>query len=183
MPIDSEQFATLVRILRRVPLRRRDGSVSGFALLDRSDYGIVAPHNWYEDSDGYPVRNTGRDLFGKQEKIRMGRLIMGLTKGDPRQVDHVDGNKLNHTRSNLRVVTNKQNMQNRRSHKEMRGNPVSSGYRGVSWNKASQKWKAGVTLDGKMHHIGYFDDEVEAARAARALRVELMQYTYEVPCV
>jgi hypothetical protein len=36
---------------------------------------------------------------------------------------------------------------------------------GVSWDKQQGRWKAGIKHDGTNHHLGYFDDEQEAARA------------------
>jgi hypothetical protein len=41
----------------------------------------------------------------------------------------------------------------------------SSKYRGVSWNKSGNKWRAGIKYDGKKHSLGYFEDEEEAAKA------------------
>ena len=41
----------------------------------------------------------------------------------------------------------------------------SSKYRGVSWYKKSNQWKAEIKVAGKLEHLGYFDDEAEAARA------------------
>jgi hypothetical protein len=45
------------------------------------------------------------------------------------------------------------------------GSRKSSKYRGVCWNKRETKWKAGIGYDGKQHHLGYFEDEEEAAWA------------------
>ena len=39
-----------------------------------------------------------------------------------------------------------------------------SAFRGVCWDKGAKKWKASIQKDGKASHLGYFDDEEEAAR-------------------
>jgi hypothetical protein len=87
----------------------------------------------------------------------MHRLILGLT--DPKvQCDHKDGNGLNNQRENLRIATNQQNMQNTRKRD---GCP--SKYKGVSRNKSGFEVRIGI--DGKKKYLGYFTDEVEAAKA------------------
>jgi hypothetical protein len=45
------------------------------------------------------------------------------------------------------------------------GSRKSSSYRGVSWNKSGNKWRAQIKYDGKRHALGSFDDEEEAAKA------------------
>jgi len=42
-------------------------------------------------------------------------------------------------------------------------NTLSSTFRGVSWHKLNQKWKANISINGKTKHVGYFDDEETAA--------------------
>lgn len=95
-------------------------------------------------------------------------MVMGLVPGDGKMVDHEDRDKLNNQKSNLRLSTKVGNGQNMRS----RGG--SSRYRGVSWDHRRQKWKAQATLYGKNYCMGRFDDELEAALAAEAWRLEHM---------
>ena len=76
------------------------------------------------------------------------------------QVDHINGDRLDNRIENLRIVNNQQNQFNRKS-----VDKSSSVYKGVSWSKSLNKWAAGYTLNKKKYHIGYFNNEVEAAKA------------------
>ena len=71
-------------------------------------------------------------------------------------VDHRNGVGADNRRYNLRKCTQQQNLWNGRAHRD-----GSSKYRGVSWFKRQGRWR--VQIQGKC--IGYYDDEVEAARA------------------
>lgn len=76
-------------------------------------------------------------------------------------IDHKDCNKTNNRLDNLRWCNNSENMRN--SKISSRNN---SGVRGVSFDKEKQKWKAVITVNGKIMHIGYFED-LEVAKIAR----------------
>lgn len=95
-----------------------------------------------------------------QKKITyLHRLIMGLKKGDPRVVDHIDKNTLNNQKSNLRICTRAENSQNRKTSK----NKKLSKYKGV--RKASENaWRSSIRVKGKLHNIGTFKTEKEAAK-------------------
>lgn len=88
------------------------------------------------------------------------RLILGLRKGDARQVDHIDRNPLNNRRSNLRVVTPAENNQNRGGWRNS-----SSKYKGVSWDKYHNSWKAAIGVGGIQRNLGRYKVEEDAARA------------------
>jgi hypothetical protein len=82
------------------------------------------------------------------------------------QIDHKDNNKTNNNISNLRVLSNAQNMQNR----------VAKGY----WfEKSRHKWRARVTINGKAKNIGSFDTEEEARQAYLKTKRELHPFFYE----
>ena len=73
-------------------------------------------------------------------------------------VDHIDNNPLNNKVENLQIVTNRENS-NRKHLKS------TSKYVGVHWNKEDKKWKSGIMINGKLKHLGYFTDELEASEA------------------
>jgi AP2 domain len=87
-------------------------------------------------------------------RIKMHCLLLGRLG-----VDHKDGNGLNNKRSNLRPCNDAQNQQNTGS----RGG--SSNFKGVSWVKRRKKWLVAFRCNKQYHFIGWFEDEVEAARA------------------
>ena len=76
-----------------------------------------------------------------------------------RMIDHLDGDGLNNLRGNLRAATNAQNLQNR-------GMPSNnaSGYKGVLWDSARNKWRAEIRADGKRYFLGRFYSKQQAAR-------------------
>lgn len=140
-----------------------------FATVDDADLHMVDGSSWLVDREGYVLRG-GR--AGQATLIH--RVIFGLAVGDPRQVDHIDGDPLNNQRSNLRIVTPAQQMQNKKSY---RGS--TSAHRGVSWNTKLQKWVAQIQANGKNKHLGCFLSEEDAARCAREARERLMTHNVE----
>lgn len=121
--------------------------------------------------NGYAVRSTRVD--GKQQIVWLHREILGLKRTDSREADHINRDRLDNRRANLRVATRFQNRQNLAS---MGG---SSKHRGVSWDKRSGKWRAQAGLSGRKHFIGYFKTEQEAADAAARFREQNMPYSEE----
>lgn len=79
-------------------------------------------------------------------------------------IDHEDQDKLNNKRTNLRIITHKQNSWNRKINSSN-----TSGYTGVTWNKRDKKWRVDVALTvcgiATKHCVGFFDDIHEAAKA------------------
>lgn len=105
----------------------------------------------------------------------MHREIMVAPSGQ--YVDHVNGNKLDNRRENLRMCSNSQNMANRRAPRVNR-----SGFKGVHFFKRDGTWRAAITQDYKTKHIGYYATPEEAARAydikARELFGEFAQLNF-----
>ena len=102
--------------------------------------------------------------------IRGHRLAWFLTYGRlPTTIDHINGDGLDNRLCNLREVTQQQNIHNHR--KPPRHN--TSGYLGVSYFKAGNKFSAHINLDGKKKHLGYFVDPEVAHQAYLTAKREL----------
>ena len=96
----------------------------------------------------------------------MHRVIVGARHGQ--DVDHKNNEAtLDNQRHNWRICTNSQNQMNA---KKQIG--CSSQYKGVCWNRQCGKWQARIKLNGKEIWLGYFDDEIEAARVYNEAAIE-----------
>lgn len=80
---------------------------------------------------------------------------------DELYVDHKNRNGLDNRKANLRPATPSQNNQNARRPKKN----AFSKYRGVTWDKYKQKWKVNISSNKRTRHFGYFDSEIQAAKA------------------
>jgi len=132
-----------------------------FAIVDDVDYERLNKFKWSalkHRNTFYAVRGI-RSPDGKQRKIQMHREILGLESGDPRQTDHQNRNGLHNWRDNLRTCTHSQNKQNSSPHKNS-----SSAFKGISWHKDRNKWRVRIQINGRLKHLGYFSNEVEAAK-------------------
>ena len=129
----------------------------------------------YENETGYLYwKNTGKlvascskDLGNRYKRIMIDkkhyvlhRIVYQMHYGDLRideVIDHIDRNKQNNKIQNLRrvdVFINNQNQGNRRNN--------TSGYKGVSWSKQKQKWRATITVKRHQKTLGFFKSKEEA---------------------
>jgi hypothetical protein len=83
-------------------------------------------------------------------------------------VDHIDHNGLNNAKNNLRLCTIAQNAFNVVS---IKGG--SSRHKGISWEKKRKKWRAAIQYDNKKYALGYFENEIAAAKAYDKKAAEL----------
>lgn len=108
----------------------------------------------------------------KQKNIFLHRFINDPS-GDE-VVDHTNHNTLDNTDENLRNVSFAENQQNRSMKKTN-----TSGYRGVMWNKQSDKWMGRLKLRGKLIHVGLFENAEDANKAVVKARMEYMPFSRE----
>lgn len=136
--------------MKHIPLR-----AGVYALVDDSDYDwLVAMGSWRLNSSGYAVHYTS--VQGRRRTLLMHRLI--LDAPPDLQVDHINRDRLDNQRANLRFATRSQNQAN----KDIQRNNTSR-FKGVVWN--SGKWEARIRRRGLWLHLGRYRDPTEAALA------------------
>jgi len=116
-------------------------------------------------SDGCIVLQLGlgttEDGFSLQYPTYGHQVAWYLTYGvwPSKLIDHINGNRSDNRLSNLREATCSQNAHNRRKVKK----DTTSQYKGVT--KVKGRWRAYISLAGKVRHLGYYPTEEEAATA------------------
>lgn len=121
------------------------------AVISTEFLDLVKPYTWCVEGTGYVMsRSSGK-------AVKLHRLITNAQKGQ--FVDHIDGNPLNNTISNLRLCQKQQNEFNTKIRSDNK-----SGYKGVCLMR-NGKYRAYINLNGIQHNLGVFATKEEAARA------------------
>ena len=127
-------------------------------LIDEEDLAWATQFTWYVTDTGYAYRSVR--VAGKSKNIRMHRELLSATKGV--DVDHINGNRVDNRRTNLRLCSRSNNLKN----KTKRRCDNRSGITGVFQHKQTGKWAVQIQVDGKPRHVGLFAtlDEAKVAR-------------------
>lgn len=131
------------------------------AVVDADDVPLISGRNWHTMT-ALPgmvcaaTHVTKED--GSHDKALMHRVV--LAAPDDLDVDHIDGDRLNNRKANLRLATNQQNCWN-----QQRGIRNTSGFKGVSWHSRDEVWQSNIRAVGGQVFLGYFKTAEEAAMA------------------
>lgn len=141
---------------RTIPLTKNQ-----IALVDSVQHERFSEHpyyaSWAKGSHSfYAARKTSKKL-GKQKTILMHREVLGLSKGDKRIVDHINGNTLDNRRCNLRIATAAQNAW----HQKKSGRNK-SGRRGISKGQTDGGFLVRIMYEGKRKYLGEYRSFEEA---------------------
>lgn len=128
-----------------------------FALVDDKDYAILSKNSWYLSHDGYAVKGNPYS--------RMHRLILDTPKGS--DTDHINKNKLDNRRKNLRVATRGQNMANIDPTKANK-----SGVKGVFKHSLVNMWQAQICFNYKTIYLGLFENFEDAVKARKKAEIK-----------
>ena len=129
-----------------------------YAIVDPGDYERLNKYKWRIcGGRGTYYAERGIKQSNKWGSVRMHQEIIKVPNS--MVIDHINRNGLDNRKANLRAATVAQNGWNGRKRKSR------SKYRGIWWNKKLKKWRVEIWYNRKRKYIGYFDDEVAAAKA------------------
>jgi hypothetical protein len=142
------------------PFRKIDLGCGKFTIVEPQDYYLIQDYKWWLHANGSNFYAARTEITGDlQAKIvYLHRQLLQPPEGFV--VDHKNCVPLDNRRANLRSVTQAQNMRNRRKRKN-----TSSQYIGVWFDKKRNKWTAQIRYNGRKIWLGYFDSEIDAAKA------------------
>lgn len=138
-----------------------------YAIVDDDDFDYLNQFKWQAQ------KSTKGDLYYASRCVLKYKIIDGEKWFNRKtirmhnevmcgqlNIDHIDGDGLNNTKNNLRQSTVSQNMRNRRS----KGTKTSK-YKGVNQRGVSNQWRASIHCGEKLHHLGTYSSEIDAAIA------------------
>lgn len=134
-------------------------------IVDDDMFEYLNQWKWHCDSNGYAARYTSSKL-GDRRMVLMHRVV-AITPEDM-FTDHINRDRLDNRKENLRVCTHSQNQANRNMNKNN-----TSGHRGVRWDKDRGKWYTSIDCNKETTFLGRFDDPKEAARVYEEKAKEL----------
>lgn len=125
-------------------------------MVDDDVYELLSIHKWHYNANGY----AGRWVGGRKDKKYhyMHRMLMAYPTA---RVDHINGDKLDNRRQNLRTATHRENLRNRGATKANK-----FGTKCIYWDGPRQKWAVRVNVEGKLAYLGRYA-ELEAAIQSR----------------
>jgi hypothetical protein len=115
--------------------------------VDKEDLERVIEHKWSLDSNGYLFTNINK------KRLALHQFILGKKEGY--DIDHINSDRIDNRKENLRYATRSQNLMNKRN------------VLGITWDKNRKKWLAQITVNKKHINLGRYDNKEEALKVRR----------------
>jgi hypothetical protein len=132
------------------------------------DEARISPFQWHVGGNGYVV------AWMSGKKIFLHKFLMEVD--DSVLVDHINRDKTDNRRNNLRVANKSLNGANA----GVRCDNVVTGHKNVKYDRRHNNYAVRVTKDGITHYGGAYKDILDAVQAANDKRRELFgEFAYQ----
>lgn len=141
---------------------------NGVALIDDDNHELLSKMRWYLSKHGYAIGGNAKN--GIKAFIKMHRFVMSIS--DPKiKIDHIDGNKLNNQKHNLRIATPSQN-----AHNSKKRCNTKNRYKGTNYLPKLKLWQSRCRMNNKDIFLGHYTSEIAAAYAYNKQALRLSEY-------
>jgi len=156
--------------MKKIPLKGKYG-LGQYAIVDDNFFEHTKNSGWYLTAKGYVCRREKKGEYkdlATRSFIYLSKAVLEVEQNQI--VDHINHNKLDNRKSNLRKASQQQNIFNRR--KLSGSKNCTSKYKGVML-RPYNRWESAIKKDGKITYIGSFSTPEEAALAYNQKAQEL----------
>ena len=159
--------------MKKIPLSAK-GKFSNrgkyFSLVDDELYNELSKFNWSISKNGYAQRRV--KIGDKVSTILMHRQIMELSFGDSICVDHINGNRLDNQKSNLRVCSHTENLHNSKISKRNKSQAKGVFHQCIKYETkkgvvCKYYWRASIMFNKELIYLGCFPDTKEGFKQAK----------------
>jgi len=133
-----------------------------YAKVDPADYKRLRKYQWFASAKAgncFYARKHTTNGKTNQKLLYLHQEIIEVPYG--MVTDHINHDSMDNRKANLRPATHSQNT----CHRRKPSHAKTSKYKGVSWKKSKRKWQAQIGFQKKDIYLGYFENEIDAAKA------------------
>lgn len=144
-------------------MRKISLSNGQYALVDDEDYEKLSQYKWHVNKNGYIQRSIYLGGGRKNKKYKgekLHHLILIPKHDEGLYIDHINRNKLDNRKENLRYCTHAENCRNRQVRADNK-----TGVKGVNKMHNCNRWRVRIQVNGKRKHIGLFEKLEDAMEA------------------
>lgn len=151
--------------------REPNKRIACYAIVDQEDFAIINQDSWHL-ADGYAIRSF--QVGNRVIRIPMHLEVLFINGFEYVGVDHINRDRLDNRKANLRNANHAENMQNKNVYKNSK-----SGLRGVAFDRRRQRWAGQIRKGGKVIFRMYSDNQAEVVDAVRDARRRLLAFAVD----